>query len=244
MPNVNWIASVLLCSTSCFALPSGFVYLQDMDPTILQDIRYAGDHNFIGRPIKGYLRATCILSKDAAIALTKVQEELIPYHLSLKVYDCYRPVVAVNDFIQWSQVSTDQKMKVEFFPHIKKEQLFTLGYIAAYSGHSRGSTLDLTLVDLAHPEQASYHIGQTLTHCCAPLSERFGDNSIDMGTGYDCMDPLAHAQHKINKQADAHRLLLQSLMIKHGFEPYDKEWWHFTLKDEPYPRTYFNFTVK
>ena len=232
-------------SCSVVAIPSHFVYLRQYDPSILQDIRYAQYHNFIGRPITGYRCNECILTQTAAAQLSKVQAELLKSGYSLKVYDCYRPQMAVNDFIQWSKDSTQQQMKKEFYPHVDKKLFFRLGYVAAQSGHSRGSTVDLTIVSLPILAQATYHIGQKLTACYAPYHQRFHDNSIDMGTGFDCMDKKSHALHQqgISLVVYQNRLLLRHLMEKYGFVPYGKEWWHFTLKNEPYPNTYFNFPI-
>jgi len=228
-----------------FALPKGFVYLTDVDPSIVQEIRYAGDHNFVGRPIKGYEKATCILTAKAAKALKNVQASLKKENLSLKVYDCYRPQMAVDDFYQWSENPNQTQMKVEFYPNVEKSQLFKQGYIARKSEHTMGSTLDLTIVPIPTPKQASFTPGQKLEPCYAPLGIRFKDNSIDMGTGFDCLDPHAHVfSDKISERAKKNRLLLRKLMIKNGFEPYDNEWWHFTLKDQPYPNQFFNFPVK
>ncbi len=225
-------------------LPSGFVYLKDVDPSILQDIRYSTYHNFVGRPIQGYEAAECILTKPAAKALHKVQEELLKSNLSLKVYDCYRPQMAVDDFIAWSAVKGDQITKAEFYPQVDKADLFKLGYVAAKSSHSRGSTMDLTIVPIPTLQEATYHRGQKLVSCYAAYHDRFQDNSIDMGTGFDCMDERAHPDNiMVGVVAYQHRMILQQLMLKYGFNPYPYEWWHFTLKDEPYPNTYFNFPI-
>ena len=206
-------------------------------------MRYAGDHNFIGRPIHGYEAAQCILTSEAAQALSKVEAELLKSHLTLKVYDCYRPQRAVDDFIRWSQDPRDQLMKNEFYPRVNKKDFFTLGYVAAKSGHTRGSTVDLTIVPLPAKTEPAYHSGEALTACFA--SKRFHDNSLNMGTGFDCLDETANTFNlAIKGKAKKNRLLLRSLMVKDGFEPYNKEWWHFTLKDEPYPATYFDFVVK
>lgn len=226
-------------------IPSNFVYLKDIDPTIIQDIRYATNHNFIGRPIQGYETSECILTKPAALALTQVQQELKQSHLSLKVYDCYRPQMAVDEFIAWSQQTDDQKMKAEFYPKVNKSDFFKLGYVAAKSGHTRGSTVDLTIVSLPLTNSGTYHTGQKLIACFAPYLQRFHDGSIDMGTNFDCMDALAHNDNTtINLVAYYNRLLLKALMEKYGFNSYEPEWWHFTLKNEPYPNTYFNFPIK
>src|SRR6185437_9646784 len=150
--------------------------------SIIQDMRYAGNHNFIGHRINGYHKATCILTKPTALALAKVQKQLRQYALSLKVYDCYRPTRAVTEFAEWSKNPKHQEMKAEFYPRENKAELFKRGYIAKKSGHSRGSTVDLTLVPLSPSKQAKYHKGQKLIACTAPYSKRFKDNSIDMGT--------------------------------------------------------------
>jgi zinc D-Ala-D-Ala dipeptidase len=225
-------------------LPSGFVYLRDIDPSIRQDIRYATSHNFIGRPIRGYQAGECILTRPAATALAKVQKELLQSGLSLKVFDCYRPQMAVDEFIAWSRQTNDQKMKAEFYPRVDKADFFKLGYVAEQSGHSRGSTMDLTIVPLLYPPPRPYHEGQTLVSCIASYPQRFPDAGVDMGTGFDCMDEWSHPDSRaINTVAWYNRLILKTLMEKYGFEPLDTEWWHFTLKNEPYPKTYFNFPV-
>jgi D-alanyl-D-alanine dipeptidase len=225
-------------------LPNRFVYLKDIDPSIIQDIRYAGYHNFIGRPIKGYEANECILTKKAALALRDVQTELKKSDLSIKVYDCYRPQMAVNDFVEWSKIISQQNMKPEFYPHINKSDFFKLGYVAEKSSHTRGSTIDLTIVSVPIRQQADYHRGQSLVACFLPYKIRYQDNSIDMGTGFDCFDPSAHGDNRgINLIAFQHRQLLRALMEKYQFVSYPQEWWHFTLKDEPYPNTYFNFLI-
>jgi len=166
-------------------VPNGFVYLKDVDPTIQQDIRYAGDHNFVGRPIKGYQAPTCILTKQAADALKKIQTQLRKQNMSLKVYDCYRPQMASYDFYQWGQKPDETQMKAEFYPEVEKSQLFDMGYIAKYSEHSQGSTVDVTIVPVPTPKQPTYTPGEKLVACYAPYGQRFKDNSIDMGTGYE-----------------------------------------------------------
>lgn len=203
------------------ALPQHFVYLQEVAPTIIQDVRYFSDNNFIGRPIKGYHAAQCIITKQAGAALAKAQEELLAKGMSFKVFDCYRPATAVQDFIAWSKVADDQKMKKIYYPNVNKADFFKLGYVAEKSGHTRGSTVDLTIVKL--PEKAE----------------------LGMGTPFDYMDELSHSLNPaITGDARSNRLMLRELMIKAGFEPYEFEWWHFTLKDEPFPDTYFDFPVE
>jgi len=250
---LNAILLVVVTSFCCLSattasanqLPNGFVYLKDIDPTIIQDMRYATDHNFIGHPIDGYEAAECILTKPAAQALANVQKELRQSQLSLQVYDCYRPKAAVDNFIAWSQLPKSQEMKAEFYPRIDKKDFFKLGFVAIKSGHTRGSTVDLTIVALPRTKVDQYARGKKLVTCFAPYMKRFYDGSIDMGTGYDCLDVMSHSDNaSINLVAFYNRLLLQAMMEKYGFASYQAEWWHFTLKDEPYPDSYFNFPVK
>jgi D-alanyl-D-alanine dipeptidase len=207
-------------------------------------MRYTENHNFIGRPIVGYETPECILTREAAVGLKAVQTELRPKGYSLKVYDCYRPQRAVNDFIAWSKDPSTQQMKAEFYPRVDKSKTFTLGYIAARSGHSRGSTSDLTIVPLNPKAEPVYIPGQPLVACYAPYHQRYADNSLDMGTGFDCLDEHAHSNFQgLTPMAYYNRMLFRNVMAKHGFVVYAKEWWHFTLKKEPYPNTYFDFPV-
>ena len=226
-------------------IPESFVDIQKVIPDVLLDIRYYGPHNFVGERVDGYMAPKCFLSKEAAEALVGVQKDLEPYSLSLKIYDCYRPQRAVNHFVRWATEIENTKTKKEFYPTVDKRNLFKDGYIDSKSGHSRGSTVDLTIVPLPAPSQANYISGQQLSECYLPAAKRFHDNSIDMGTGFDCFDELSHtANANIGRQQKINRLLLKSLMEKHGFRNYDKEWWHFTLKNEPYPDTYFDFVIE
>jgi D-alanyl-D-alanine dipeptidase len=242
MKYAEYLLLCICCVTNAYALPAGFVYLHEIDPSILQEIRYAGSHNFVGRPIEGYEKGTCILTEKAAHALAMAQKALRQTSMSLKVYDCYRPTQAVEDFMHWSQDATYQEMKPEFYPRVNKIDLFKLGYIATKSGHSRGSTLDLTIVSIPAAKQ-KYDSGP-LVACTAPYRQRFPDNSIDMGTGYDCMDEESSIENQhLNASILKNRQLLQTVMIANGFEPYLKEWWHFTLSEETFPDTYFNFPV-
>lgn len=224
-------------------LPKFFTYLRAVDDTILQDMRYYGAHNFLGRRVKGYEAAECILTKRAALALSKVQKRLLQRGLSLKVYDCYRPQRAVNDFIAWSK-NKDKKTKAEFYPTLPKSRLFGLGYIARRSGHSRGSTVDLTIVPLP-PEQEPAFNFEAQQACFDDLENRYQDNSLDFGTGYDCFHALSHTKNpQIEDVARRNRALLLSEMARAGFENYSKEWWHFTLKDEPFKKRYFDFPIR
>jgi zinc D-Ala-D-Ala dipeptidase len=224
--------------------PAGFVALSDVDSTIQQDIRYATPHNFVGRPIAGYREPLCILTRTAADALHRVQMAARARGYGLKTYDCYRPQRAVDEFVDWAKHLDDQTMKAEFYPTVPKADLFADGYIGAPTAHSRGSTLDLTLVALPVRPQRGYVPGEPLRPCTAPVGQRFPDNSVDMGTGFDCFDPLAHTlDPHITGPARANRLLLKDLMAGAGFVNYPNEWWHYSLADAPYPHTYFDFPV-
>lgn len=226
------------------AAPADFVALQDVDPTILQEIRYFTAHNFTGDPVEGYLAPMCILTRPAAEALARAQQDFVERGYALKVYDCYRPQRAVDDFVAWAENVNDRRMMAEFYPRVDKSVLFDDGYIAQRSGHSRGSTVDLTLVALPAITPPPYVPGQPLVDCTAPQSLRFADNSIDMGTGFDCFDPLAHTMNPLI-EGDKHknRLLLTEGLARQGFVNYDKEWWHFTYQPEPYPDTFFDFPI-
>jgi zinc D-Ala-D-Ala dipeptidase len=232
-------------SYSADPMPETFVHIEKVIPDALLDIRYFGEHNFLGVRVDGYLAPACILTKSAAEALARVQKDLAPFSMTLKIYDCYRPQQAVDHFVRWAKDIDDTKTKKEFYPTVDKRNLFRDGYIDSRSGHSRGSTVDLTIVPLPPPIQPAYTAGESLKECYLPAGVRFADNSLDMGTGFDCFDTLSHPENKnLGPQQRSYRLLLKTLMEKHGFRNYDKEWWHFTLNNEPYPVTYFNFPVK
>jgi D-alanyl-D-alanine dipeptidase len=241
------IGACLIASSIAAAaadLPGGFVYLADVDPGIRQDIRYAGSHNFIGRPVEGYQANACVLTESAAVALKEVQAELATSKLSLIVWDCYRPARAVRDFLAWSKLPQDARMKPEFFPRADKAQLFALGYLSLRSGHSRGSTVDLGIVPGISPSLPSYDPTAPPKPCTAPKGERFEDGTIDLGTGYDCLDPLAGtASPNVGREATSNRRLLRTLMRRFGFRPYWREWWHFELVDAPFPQQSFDFPI-
>ena len=239
---------ILVTSAQCYPedkIPDCFVDIAKVIPSAVLDIRYFGSHNFVGERVDGYNAPKCYLTKPAADALAKVQEELKDFSLSLKIYDCYRPQRAVNHFVRWAKEIDNTKTKKEFYPTVNKKNLFRDGYIAEKSSHSRGSTVDLTIVPVPVPEQEKYTPGQPLHECYLPLEMRFKDNSIDMGTGFDCFHELSHpANNKVGLQQRINRVLLKTLMEKHGYKNYDKEWWHFTFRDEPFPDTYFYFIVE
>ncbi|MCC3767530.1 M15 family metallopeptidase [Streptomyces sp. UNOC14_S4] len=225
--------------------PKDFVALSEVDPTIVQEMRYFTGHNFTGHRVDGYRRPVCLLTRPAAEALHRAQRALLPQGYSLKVYDCYRPQRAVDDFVAWAKDLGDQRMKQEFYPRVDKTRLFDDGYIAAKSGHSRGSTMDLTLVRLPARPTRPYRPGEPLVPCYAPKGQRFPDNSVDMGTGFDCFDTLAHTlDPRVRGAQREHRLLLKSTMERAGFTNLPEEWWHYTLRGEPFPDTYFDFPVR
>ncbi|MFD7239029.1 M15 family metallopeptidase [Streptomyces syringium] len=224
--------------------PKEFVALSDVDPTILQEMRYFTPHNFTGHRVDGYRRPLCLLTRPAAEALRGAQRALLRRGYGLKVYDCYRPQRAVDDFVAWAKDLDDVRMKAEFYPRVAKSRLFLDGYIAEKSGHSRGSTLDLTIVKLPAVPTRPYLPGEPLVPCYAPKELRFPDNSVDMGTGYDCFDTLSHtADPRVQGVPRANRMLLKSLMEKAGFVNLAEEWWHYTYRAEPFPDTYFDFPV-
>jgi D-alanyl-D-alanine dipeptidase len=224
--------------------PREFVALRDVAPTILQEMRYRTRHNFVGDRVHGYRQGMCIVTRDTAEALGAAQRSFLRRGYSLKVYDCYRPQRAVDHFVEWAKDLDDERMKDEFYPRIEKDRLFEDGYIAEKSGHSRGSTVDLTLVRLPARPTRPYRPGEPLVSCFAPKEVRFPDNSIDMGTGYDCFDTLSHTlDPRIDGEQRANRLLLKDTLEKAGFTNLPEEWWHYTLTDETFPKTYFDFPV-
>ena len=224
------------------AAPSSFVALEDVDATILQDMRYATPYNFVGRRIDGYRQPVCILTRRAARALQRAQKDLREEGYTLKVYDCYRPQRAVDHFARWAE-NGSRTMKREFYPRVSKRRLFDQGYLARRSGHSRGGTVDLTLVKLPAKPQPTWtrrEFGRV--RCTAPRRRRFPDNSVSMGTSYDCFDIRSHT-YTSKGRVRRNRVLLRRTMERAGFEPYDNEWWHFTLRRERYPDRYFDFPV-
>jgi zinc D-Ala-D-Ala dipeptidase len=224
--------------------PGEFVALSSVDRTIIQEMRYTTAHNFMGEPVDGYLRPVCILTRPAARALHTAQTRLLRQGYSLKVYDCYRPQRAVDHFVRWAKDLGDQTMKEEFYPLVDKTRLFEDGYIAEKSGHSRGSTVDLTVVKLPAATTRPYRPGEDLAACYAPQGERFPDNSVDMGTGYDCFDTLSHTDDpRIQGVQRANRQFLKETLTSLGFVNLAEEWWHYTYKPEPFADTYFDFPV-
>ncbi|MEU1126410.1 M15 family metallopeptidase [Streptomyces sp. NPDC005899] len=224
--------------------PPEFVDLRSVDPTIMTEMRYTTAHTFMGEPVDGYRQPVCLLTRPAARALHKAQTGLRRQGYSLKVYDCYRPQRAVDHFVRWAKDLDDQVMKDEFYPHVDKTRLFADGYIAEKSGHSRGSTVDLTLVELPARPTRPYVPGEELAPCYAPQPARFPDNSVDMGTGYDCFDTLSHTDDpRVRGVQRSNRQFLKETLTGLGFTNLAEEWWHYTYKPEVFPDTYFDFPV-
>jgi zinc D-Ala-D-Ala dipeptidase len=212
------------------ALPDDFVYLRDVDPTIQQDIRYAGENNFVGRPVAGYDAAECVVKRNVARLLQNIQQELALQGLSLKMLDCYRPVRAVRDIVAWARDGHETPAQKRYNPAFGKADLFRLGYIAEQSGHSTGAAVDLTLVDLKADNSAVFDPREAYADCTAPAIARVPEGSVDMGTGYDCSDVKAHTAAKSVTSAQRRwREKLVLLMARRGFANYSKEWWHFSL---------------
>ncbi len=200
--------------------PSGFVLLSDYVPHAVQEIRYFSTYNFIGERIDGYEEPCAIITAEAARALKSVSNELNVIGYRLKIFDAYRPTIAVKQFVFWALEDNDVRMKPYFYPQINKEDTISLGYIASRSSHSRGSTVDLTLLDMKTGKE------------------------VDMGSPFDYFGELSHPDCRdVTDEQYKNRMLLQKYMMRNGFEPYACEWWHFTLRDEPYPDTYFSFPV-
>src|SRR5262245_52467859 len=185
------VAILIAVSVSCAhaqSLPADFVYLRDIDPSVVQDIRYAGANNFVGHPLAGYGAAECVVRRDVAARLKRIQQGLAPQHLSLKMLDCYRPARAVAAMWAWAHDGKETKADRRFSPAFAKKDLFRLGYIATRSGHSTGHALDLTLVDLKADNSTAFDPQKTYADCTAPAEARAPEGSVDMGTGYDCTD--------------------------------------------------------
>ena len=200
--------------------PSGFVLLGDLVPQAIQEIRYYSTYNFIGERIDGYEQPCALLTAEAARALKSAANELAVQGYRIKVFDAYRPACAVRHFVLWGIEDTDVRMKPFFYPDLEKQELFAKGYIAKLSSHSRGSAVDLTLLDMATGKE------------------------LDMGSPFDFFGSISHPSYTgITPEQYENRMILQRAMLRAGFEILDCEWWHFKLKNEPYPDTYFEFPV-
>lgn len=227
-----WLASLAIVSTSSCSsersnsqqeeiMPADFVVLAEVIPDVIQEIRYHSTYNFVGERVDGYEAPIAIITRQAAEALKGVNEEVMAKGYRLKIFDVYRPQRAVNHFIRWAKEVDNVKMKEYFYPEVPKEELFEREYIMARSGHSRGSTVDLTLFNMQTGKE------------------------VDMGGTFDWFGERSHPDFEdITEEQKANRFLLREAMLRHGFKPLDSEWWHFTLADEPYPDTYFDFPIK
>ena len=199
---------------------SDFVPLAEFVPSIVQEIRYYSTYNFIGDRIDGYEEPVALITKEAARALKSVSNEMNVMGYRLKVFDAYRPAAEVKQFVLWGIEDTDIRMKPYFYPNLVKQELFKQGYIASRSSHSRGSAVDLTLLDMKTGKE------------------------VDMGSPFDLFSEISHPDYRgVTDEQYANRMLLQDVMVRNGFQPIDCEWWHFALKDEPFPDTYFGFPV-
>ena len=199
----------------------GFVPIAEAAPDVIQEIRYYSTYNFVGDRIDGYEQPVALMTKEAAAALREASDECVKRGYRLKIYDAYRPQRAVFHFMRWARDRDDTRMKAPFYPNLDKSVLFKQGYIAERSGHSRGSTVDLTLFDMKTGKE------------------------VDMGGTFDWFGRESHPDYKgVTKEQFANRMILRGIMVSHGFKPIAEEWWHFTLKDEPYPQTYFDFPVR
>jgi len=217
------LISCISTYTTASELPDGFVYVKELIPDVIEEIRYHGEDNFIGLPIKGYLKPKAIITREAALTLKNIQAELRTFGLGLKIFDAYRPQQSVDHFVRWAKDLDDIKMKSIYYPDVNKQYLFRDGYIASHSSHTRGSTVDLTIVSL--------------------LS--IAREELDMGSSWDYFGPISWPSSiEPNATQRSNRMLLQQLMIRHGFRSLSTEWWHFTFINEPFPDTYFNFPIQ
>lgn len=241
-----------LLATSCLALSTearekGFVYMHEVDPTILISPRYASRENFVGVPIEGYKKCEVVITRQAAEALQRVQADVFRDGYSLVIYDAYRPQRAVENFVRWSSDMNNQAQKYQYYPRVNKSDVFELGYIAKRSSHSRGSTVDLTLIKR---ENKLHDVRESSRVLLDGFAIKFlDDGTVDMGSSFDLFDVASHYQNElIPAEYMEMRIYLKEVMEKHGFENYAKEWWHFTLKNEPYPASqddsYFNFVIE
>jgi zinc D-Ala-D-Ala dipeptidase len=226
------LASLATPAAARGPLPGNLVYLRDIDPSIAQDMRYATPNNFTGEPLAGYDAPECVLRRDVALALRKVQAALAARHLSLKTYDCYRPTRAVAAMARWAQAREDGRTR-RFYPRLDKRTLFS-GYISSRSAHSTGTAVDLTLVPIPTPQVPSYDPRVSYGACTAPAAQRAPDSSVAMGTGFDCFDDRSHtANAAIPAEAKRWRTVLGDAMRAQGFKNYFREWWHFSYGPQP-----------
>lgn len=245
---LSCFVTVHLCNAlSEIAKANGFVYLHEIDPSIIVSLRYATNENFVGKPVDGYKKPVLIVTKQTAHALKKVQTEVKKDGYCLVIYDGYRPQQAVDHFVRWSEQISDQSKKKQYYPRVNKADVFELGYVAKRSGHSRGSTVDLTLIK---DGQKPHHVKEKERTLLDGYKITFlDDGTIDMGSSFDLFDNASHYENNVIKdEYKKLRTYLKTVMEKHGFKNYAEEWWHFTLKDEPHSpqqdSSYFNFAIE
>ena len=215
--------------------PSGFVELAEAVPDVILEVRYYSTYNFVGDRIDGYEAPCVLMTREAAKALKAVSDDVMAQGYRLKVYDAYRPQMAVSHFVRWAEDLNDTRMKPYFYPNETKDVLFEKGYIAAKSGHSRGSTIDLTLFDMATGKELD--MGGTFDY--------FGlESHPDWCGDPETMEYTGDGEDGITEEQFQNRMILRAAMLRHGFRPLDEEWWHFTVEDEPYPDVYFTFPVR
>jgi D-alanyl-D-alanine dipeptidase len=219
--NILLILVSVLTISSVTQLPKGFVYVTDEIPSVIIEMRYFGTNNFVGAKVDGYEAEKCILSAEATKALKKVQAELQKKGLGVKIFDAYRPQRAVDHFRRWARDLKDTLTKQQFYPDVAKKDLFKLEYIATKSRHSSGSTVDVTIIDLKTKKE------------------------LDMGSSYDFFGEISWVNYKdLTKEQLENRELLQRVMLSNGFRNYPQEWWHFTLRGEPFKNQYFDFPIE
>lgn len=241
MLTIVLLTAVAPIKSSAADMPKGFVHLRSVDPTILQDIRYATPQNFVGKRLPGYDAAECVLFGNAARALKKVQADLKDEGLTLKVFDCYRPARAVSEMVRWAKRPENRETKARYHPRISKSKLFPQ-YIATRSGHSKGTAVDLTVIDLAKHKAMG---AEAKLRTCRNGKD-FGEKSaeMDMGTAFDCFDPMSQTRASGLRQLQHNnRDFLVTVMKRHGFKNYAGEWWHFTYVGEASPKSYFDFAI-
>ncbi|CAF0775868.1 unnamed protein product [Brachionus calyciflorus] len=226
------------------SLPESFVYLDEINPRIITNLRYLTKENFMNQKVIGYEANRVILTKQSAIALNEAWKEFNSRGFNIVIYDAFRPTRAVQNFVSWAEdKNANQINKPSYFPYIDHDKTFDEGYIANRSGHSRGSTIDLTIINSDKSLQNVVRINRTLSDGRQILF--LDDNTLDMGSSFDLFDKASNTlSNLVNETAHQNRLLLKNVMEKNGFVNYELEWWHYTLKNEPFPDTYFDFQIK
>jgi len=229
-----------------FMLQESFTYLDQIDNTILYDIRYAGSLNFVGKIIDGYNINRPVMTYALAYALSNIQKIVNKDGFSLVVYDAYRPQKAVSHFVRWTEERHNHGMKTKFYPYVDKADAFKLGFIAKRSAHSRGSTVDLTLIENGHILKAPHEINYTTRLLKDGREIVFlDDGTLDMGSHFDLFDEVSFHKHNLLDEIYmSRRQYLRDVMMSNGFDDYKKEWWHYSLLEEPFPETSFNFDIR